>query len=198
MKLLSRFKQLKKPTKIIIWTAVAILTLIVVVISFFMYDTYVGFGAPAHPGFAGYRPTVLPNNIKITGQSLTRQHIPGMDIWDFHYSLLLNSKDLTINENQKTDSAPDTVTCRGYGGFCAIHQTPKGRSYRIWYNNYNSKPFGLELSWTEGKTDINIQVNDSVIVKYLDYNWDQVFDSMQAVDLSHVSYKKYTSCGCGG
>ena len=163
------------------------------------YDVKVGFGAPAHPSFVGYKPVVLPNGIKVVRQSLTRQHMTGTDIWNFYYSLKLNSKDLSIYESQKGDAEPSTVSCQGYGDYCTIYHTPIGYAYRVWYStDNNNKPYGMTIDWNEGSTDVDIAVGDSVTTKYLTYNWNPVFDSMLPVNLNHMSYSKYTSCGCGG
>jgi len=175
-----------------------VLVMAAVGFSLLYYDADVGFGAPAHPSFTGYKPAVLPNGIKVTGQSLTRQHFPGMDVWSFYYSLKLSSNDFAITESQKNISEPRTMSCQGYGGYCTLYHTPKGYTYRVWYNIYNNKPFALTVDWTEGNTDVDIDVHDSSAASYLPYNWNTVFDSMHPVNLSTMSYSKYTSCGCGG
>ena len=183
----------------IVWSMAGLLILVAVGVALFLYDAKVGFGAPAHPSFMGYKPTALPHNVHVTGQSLTRQRMAvGIDAWYFHYSLKLSSSELTISENQRQSDGPHTVSCQGYGGYCDIYRTAQGNTYRVWYNSYQNKPFGMEVSWIKDDTDVDISVSDTAIAQYLSYNWDTVFDSMQPVDLSHMPYTKYASCGCGG
>jgi hypothetical protein len=188
----------RKYAKITLWLTALTVACIVVAVSLFIYAYNVGFGSPAHPDFIGYKPAILPNNTKIVGQTLSRQHITGMDIWNFFYTLNLNNRDLTISESQKDPSEPSIVSCQGYGGYCAIYRTAKSYTYRVWYNNYNSKPYGMAVDWVEGNTDVTIGVGDSVTANYVNYNWAPLFDSMRPVELDHMSYTKYDSCQCGG
>ncbi len=159
----------------------------------------VGFGAPAHPGFTGYKPAVLPNIIRVTGQSLGRQHVTSMDIWNFFYTLKLSSPDLTITESQKDWPKSGPVSCWGYGNSCTIYNTPKGNTYRVWYGiDDHGRPYDILVNWFEKNTDVTISVDNSAASKYVDYNWAPVFDSMKPVNLHSVQYTKYNSCQCGG
>ncbi|HUB93911.1 MAG TPA: hypothetical protein VMB52_05400 [Verrucomicrobiae bacterium] len=188
----------RKYVHIILWSIVVLLTLVAILIALYLYDAFVGFGAPAHPNFMGYKPTRLPNGIRVTGQSLVRQHITSTDIWNFYYGLDLSNNSLTISEELKDNAVTSTISCYDLGGYCATYRTPKGYTYRVWYNDDNNKPSDMVVDWIKGNTDVNISVNDAVATQYLMYNWSPVLDSMHPVDLRHTPYVKYDSCQCGG
>ena len=183
---------------LLVWLVGIILVCVALVTALLYYDYYVGIGAPSHPGFTGYRPTVLPNNVKLTGQSLVRNHTVGLDDWSFVYQLKLSSTDFTISETQKYMSEPSSVSCQSYGNVCYLYQTPKGHVYRVWYGEYKNKAFGLEIELIESNTHITLSVNDAVVNQYLQTNWSPMIDSMQMIDLKHMPYVRRNFSGVGG
>ncbi|MEJ0072644.1 MAG: hypothetical protein WDN27_00940 [Candidatus Saccharibacteria bacterium] len=189
---------MRKRTRILLWAAGILCVIVVLFLALFIYGYEAGFGAPAHSGFTGYKPTVLPNGIQVTGQTLTRFHQDGLDIWSFTYQPRLSSSVVTISETSKDNAVPDTASCQGLGGICNAYTSPKGTPYVIWYSEYKGQPFDLQVIWAVGATHITLMADGTQAVNYIKYDWAATVDSMQAVNLNHVPVVKRNESGSGG
>jgi hypothetical protein len=164
---------------------------------YLFYDQAYGFGAPAHPDYTGYKPTVLPNDIRVVGDDLKRTREAGLNFWDFNYSIVLSKDDFTIHELRKSPYRTGAVSCEGIGNLCTTHKTPGGTVYTIAYGVYKEKPFGLDVEWVAGDTHLIVSVDDSVITNYMGYDWAPMIDGMQPVDLSDKPFTKINATNKG-
>jgi hypothetical protein len=161
-------------------------------VAFLMYDYSVGFGAPSHPSFTGYKPKVLPTGTKVTGQQLTRSKEAGLDFWNFSYAPQFNSSDIHLYEREKSKYSVAPLNCEHYGGYCRTFTTPSGHSYRVVSSLYQGKRGSPIVEWIQGNTSFYLAVSEQAKTKYTDYDWAPMIDSMQPVDLSNMPYKKVT------
>ena len=189
---------MRKPTRLILWIVGVLLVCIVLVIAFFLYDQNAGFGAPAHPAFTGYTPTELPSGIHVIGQTLTRYHQAGLDIWYFVYAIKLSNPAFTFSNQQTDDSEPSVISCRGIGDTCNTYTASNGIVYRVEYAEFKGQPFDLQVGWINGRSQSLLAVSGSAAANYIKYNWGALVSSGQPVDLSHMSFTKRTEGGSGG
>jgi len=187
----------KRRWKIIAWISSGVLACLVIGGALFWFNYMVGFGAPRHPGYVGYKPTYLPNDLKIRDQVLSRDHTAGTDIYEFSYQILL-TKDFSFTELQKFPDEPTKVTCQGYGNICNVYTSARGKTYRVWYGEYRGKVFGMEADWVTGNTDVMLRVTDAAASKYLGYDWSPIIDGMQKVDLSQMRFTQLNHTNSGG
>jgi hypothetical protein len=170
----------------------------IAILGYLFYSLVMSPKPPAHPDFTGYKPTVLPNGIRVTGDKLKRTRDAGLDIWEFSYAIGLSKTDFTINEFRKSPDDPSPINCQGIGDICAVHTSPHGTTYRVTYGVYKDRPFGLEIEWIAHNTLISIMVDNSKTTDYMQYDWNQVIDGMQPVDLGKLPFTDAIARGNGG
>ena len=188
-----------KPIKITVWITTTLILIVAGLVGVSLYAQEIGFGAPAHPDFSGYRPTVLPAGIMVTGQTLTRHHQAGLDVWNFVYQVEFSNPEFTMSETKIGPYNSAEVSCRQIGDICNTYTAPNGQVYRILYPLSRGRPFSIQIDWHCGcATNCQLYIRGEDSGKFIKFNWGSTVRSMQKVDLGGMPYTKQTYSGWGG
>ena len=175
----------KKAMKISIIVVCAALLLTVGLAGAYIYKSRHPARTLASLSFRQFRPTVLPDGVKITNKKLIASTDRHGKLQDLTLFLTLNLPDNSSVSEEKSDGSEKCNFHNVDTGkqMCRILKTPKGQIYSYLPNRYKDKSMNSdEVRFIKGGTVIFMRVNANEEGFFTERQWQTMIDSFVPID----------------